>query len=98
MNNEGSLASLWTKADEFREHIVTIGFDIKAPALWKSFDQVKSHLIPCNCHHHFPVLNGMLRPFRGFLIGLKPDLFMISGKTESQLVEGDNKVPTLMFD
>jgi hypothetical protein len=98
MNNEVSLASLWAEPDEFREDIVTIVFGIKTPALWTNLDQVKSQWIPCNCHHHFCVLNRVFPPFRGFLIDSKPDLVMISGKIEPRHVEGDNSVPTLMFD
>jgi hypothetical protein len=98
VNNEVSLASLWAEPDWFREDIITMVFCITTPALWKSLDQVKSQGIPCNYHHDFLVLNRMLGPFRGFLICLKPDLLMISGKIEPRLVEGDNKVPTVMFD
>jgi hypothetical protein len=98
MNNEVSLANVWLEPDWFREDIVTIVFGIKTPALWKRLDQLKSQWIPCNCYHDFVVLNRMLRPFRGFLICLTPDLLMVSGKIEPRLVEGDTKVPTLMFD
>jgi hypothetical protein len=98
MNNEVSLASLWAKSDDFREDIVTIVFGIKMPALWKSLGQVKLQSIPCNCRHDLLVLNRMLGPFTWFLVSSKPDLFRIRGKTEPLLIEGDNKVPTLMFD
>jgi hypothetical protein len=84
--------------DSFRENIITTLFRIKTRPLWKGFDQVKSQWIPCNGHHHFLVLNRTLRPFKGFLICLKPDLLMISAKTEPPLVEGDKKMLTSMFD
>jgi hypothetical protein len=75
-----------------------IAFGMKTPALWKSPNEVKSQGILCNCHHDFLVLNRTLDSSRGFLICLKPDLLMISGKIDPRRVEGDNKVPTLMFD
>jgi hypothetical protein len=87
MNNEVSLASLRAEQDQFREDIVTTVFGIKRPPLWKNLDHVKSQWIRCNCHHDFLVLNRMLRLFRGFLICLKLDLLMISGKMEPRLVE-----------
>jgi hypothetical protein len=98
MNNEVSLASLWAKPDAFREDIVTIVFCIKTPALWKSLGQVKPQCIPCNCHDDLLVLNRLDGPIRGFLIWSKPDLLMIRGKIKPRPIEGDNKVPTLMFN
>jgi hypothetical protein len=98
INNEVSLASLWAKPDEFREHIVTMVFCIKTPALWKNLDQVKPQCIPCNCHPDFLVLNGMISLFRGFLIWSKPDLLTIRGKIEPRLIESEKKVPALIFD
>jgi hypothetical protein len=52
------------------------------PGLWKSLDQVQPQCIPCNGHDDFLVLNGMLRPFMGFLMRPEPDLLMIRGKIE----------------
>jgi hypothetical protein len=71
-----SPARLWEELDECRKNIVTIIFGIKNLALWKRLEQGKSHWIPCNRHHDFPVFNRVPWSFGRLLVWSKPDLLM----------------------
>jgi hypothetical protein len=59
---------------------------------------MKFQWTPCNGHHHFSVLDGMPRSFRGLFFYAKQDLLMACRKIEPGLVKGENELPTVVFD
>jgi hypothetical protein len=59
------------------EIIVRVVLGIKCRAFRKIIKHAKSQRIPSDRHYDFLVLNRVLRPFRRFLVGPKPDSLVI---------------------
>jgi hypothetical protein len=98
MNNESFPINLQAKRKKFSENINTVVLGIQGVAFWKRVESMKSQWIPYNVHHHFWVLDGLPRSFRGLFFYAERDLLMISRRIEPRLVKDDNELPTMVFD
>jgi hypothetical protein len=72
MKTESPVLRCWSQLEEACKTIVTVILACKTATLWTCIEQVESQWVPCNCDHHFLILDRMPRSFGGFVFRPKP--------------------------